>query len=381
MKCSNCLRIVVLIGCLLGSVVSCKEVKKQTEYVPEVSVSKPEVRDVTEYLYFTGNTKSPQSVEFRARVSGVLTGVYFKDGDFVKAGDVLFEIEPETYESRWRLSQAAVTGAEGELMRANLEYQRQVDLAKSSAASISDVDRWRAQKVTAQAKLDEAKASEKIASIQYSYTKIIAPFDGRMDRVFVDKGNLVGVGDATLLSVIRKTDPMYAYFPINEKDLAYARKVRRQLKESLKDVDESLVPIELEVEGESGYPNQGVLDFGATSVDEKTGSLLLRGSFVNPTTATGPKLLPGMFVRTRIPLQLRKGAFLVPERVVGTDQQRRFVYVVDGAGIVGMKTVEVGHLVGEMRVILSGVQPDDMVITNGIQRVQPGAKVTTKAQR
>ena len=369
----------LILTILLLSISACEK-KPQQQASPDllVTVSKPTVKDVTEYLYFTGNTQSPQTVEFRARVSGTLTKIYFKDGDLVKAGDPLFEIEPDTYAAKLALADSAIKGAQAELLRATVEYARQSEMVKQSATSMSDVDKWRAQRDSAQAALDEAKSNYDLAKIQFGYTKIVAPFDGRMDRSMVDLGNLVGASEATQLSVIRKIDPMYAYFNINEKDLARVRTIRLQDADQAANTNRTSAVVELATEGDTDYTMKGLFDFGATSVDPSTGSLLLRATFDNPRTGNIPKLITGMYVRLRVPIQIIKNAILVPERILGVNQDSRFALVVNDQGIAEQRPLQVGPLDGDMRVISSGLSADDWVIVAGGQRVRPGMKVNTQ---
>lgn len=351
---------------------ACHEAAQQQIAAPQVTATKPVVRTALEYLDFTGNLQSPESVDLRARVSGYLQQISFKDGDFVKKGDVLFVIEPEPYAAKLASAKAAVTGAQADLLRAQTEYNRQVELVKQRAVSASDVDKWRAQRDSAQASLDEANANVQLAQIQYDYTHVTAPFDGRVDRHMVDLGNLVGAGEATLLTVIRKTDPMYAYFSMNEKDLARARAVRHEMKMRGEVTDELAVPIELRTEGETGYPHKGVLNFAATAVDSSTGSLLMRGEFKNEMTGTGPMLAPGMYAQIRMPLHLIKDAILIPEQAIGIDQGGRFVFVVNDKNIAEQRAVQVGMLESGMRLITGNLKADEWVVTNGTQRVRPG---------
>lgn len=341
--------------------------------VPEVTVTQPVKQPVTDYLEFTGNAQASEMVQLEARVSGFLTKVNFKDGDWVKRGDLLFEIEPEPYAAKLTLAQAAIVAADAELLRANIEYNRQADLAKQKAVAVSEVDKWRAQRDSAQAKLDQAKSEVVLAQIELGYTQVRAPFDGRVDRRLKDPGNLVGVGGPTLLTTIYRMDPIYAYFSINEKDLVKVRKPRMQ-------IDAEKLKVFGGIEGEEGYPHEGVLDFGSSALDPSTGTLLLRAVFDNPPFALMPKILPGMFLRLRIPVSQREQAVMVPDRSVGVDQSGRFVLVVTKEGIVDKKPVKTGVLQSGLRVIDEGLAGDEAIIVSGFQQARPGSKVKAVEQ-
>ena len=356
-----CLSAVVLLAACGG-----KEAPK-TVPVPEVTVVQPSIEAVTDYLEFTGNAQASDMVELRARVSGFLTKVSFRDGEIVKAGDLLFEIEPEPYAAKLKLAEAQVIAAQAELQRANLEYNRQSELVKQKAVAVSEVEKWKAGRDAAQAKLDEARAQLELAKIQLGYTQIRAPFDGRIDRALKDPGNLVGVNEATLLSTIYRMNPIYAYFSINEKDFV---KVRRPPEEGSKPIEVSLAS-----EGEQGYPHVGSIDFGSSALDESTGTLLLRGVFDNPPFGVMPTILPGRFVRLQVPIKQRPSAVLIRERAVGVDQSGRYVLTVNAEGVVDKKPVKVGALVKGQRVVEEGLKGDEAVIVRGMQQARPGSKV------
>jgi RND family efflux transporter MFP subunit len=336
--------------------------------IPEVTTALPVKQPVTDYLEFTGNAQGSAVVDLKARVSGFLTKVNFQDGDLVKEGDLLFEIEPEPYAAGVKLAQAQVGSAQAELQRATLEYNRQLELIKKNAVSVSEVEKWKAQRDAMQASLEKSQAQLEQAQIEYGYTQIKAPFDGRVDRRLKDTGNLVGAGEATLLTTIYRTNPIYVYFSINEKDLV---KVRRP---KTKNSVEKQV-IYAEIEGEEGFPHKGRVDFGATAVDTSTGTLLLRAVLENPRFGMMPKILPGMFVRLRAPVAERPEAILVPDRSIGMDQSGRFVLAAGQGDVVDKKPVKTGALVGSLRVIEEGLNGDERIIVSGMQQARPGSRV------
>lgn len=353
----------------------CKD--EENKYVapppPKVTVSHPLVQPLTEYLEMTGNTQAIATVQLTARVEGYLTHIGFKDGDVVKKDTTLFVIEQPPYQAKVDLAEAAVASSEAKLLRATQEYKRQQQLIKQNATSQSEVEKWQAQQDAARAALDEAKANLEIAKINLGYTVIKAPFPGRIDRHLVDIGNLVGQGQATLLSTIYRLDPIYAYFNINEKDLV--RGMAKDMEDGKRDM--APFPVDLAIEGEQGYPHTGRLDFAATALDSSTGTLLLRGIFDNPLDSGGiPQMLPGMFVRVRIPIDTVPDALFVSERALGVDQAGPYVLVVNDKNVVEQRTVRVGSREHGMRAVREGLKKGDWVVVNGIQRARPGAVVT-----
>jgi len=348
---------------------------EQKLQAPKVVVAQPEKRIVTGQIVLTGNTQAAQIVQLTARVGGFLKSVNFQDGDIVNEGDTLFVIEPEPYEAKVKLAEASVSFAEAELNRASLEFQRQLDLAKKKATSQSEVEKWQTSQNSALAKLNEAKANLDLARINLGYTQIKAPFAGKMDRRLKDPGSLVGVSEATVLSTIVRVDPIYAYFNVNEKDLVKIRAQKNAAEVAA--TEKKTVAVFLAIEGEQGFPHQGRLDFASVNLDPGTGTMLLRASFENPRIADGALILPGMFVRLRIPSTQGKEALVVPEKALGTSQSGRTVLVVNSDNIVVQKTVKAGGLQDDgMRVIEEGLNGEEWIVVDGLMRARPGFPVT-----
>ena len=368
-------RILLLVTCLLSGCGRKNEAKHETG-IPEVTVIKPKVQEVTEYLDLTGSMQSVQSAELRARVSGYLKSIRFSDGDFVTEGQLLFVIEQEPYQARLKLAQANVASAEAALVRSTLEYQRQVELLKKRATAEAQVESWRAERDAAQANLDQARANTDLAAIDLSYTEVTAPFDGRVDRHLVDPGNLVGSGQSTVLAVISRLDPIYAYFTVNEQEVLRVRAARRERGQT--NYREQPVPVYLAVAGEQGYPHQGVVDYVATSLEPSTGTLQVRAVFRNPRVTWPPILQPGMYVRLRIPVTTDRNALVVPEEALGVNQGQRFILVVNDENVVEQRQVEPGTREDGMRQIKKGLSAEDSIVLSGIQRARPGSKVTPK---
>jgi RND family efflux transporter MFP subunit len=369
---------VILALALLGGCGQ-KENKFAPPPPPQVTVSRPLEKPVTDYLELTGNTQAVDQVELQARIEGFLTSIHFKDGDFVRKGDLLFIIEQRQYQAKLEEAQGRLAAAEALVLRANQEYERQVGLLAENATSKSEVERWKAQRDAAQASVEEAKGNLELAKINLGYTRVMAPFDGRMDRHLVDPGNLVGAGKPTPLAYLTRLDPIYAYFSVNERDLIRVMEERRR---EGKTMAQLTYPVYLGIAGEEGYPHEGRLDFASSTVDPNTGTLLLRGIFSNPRVGTAaPRLLAGMFARIRIPVDVRDRALLVSERALGADQGGRYLLVVNDQNVVEQRSVKVGALIEGMRVIEEGLKGDEWVVVDGIQRARPGAKITPVQQQ
>lgn len=362
---AQALLVVLLVGC-----------DQNNTYVPpppaSVTVGNPVKQTVTNSIEVTGSTQSSNTVNLVARVTGYLQSVNFKDGSFVKKGDLLFVIEPAPYEANVRLAEATVEQQQATLTQATAEYARQQRLIKQNATSVSQVENWRAQRDAARAAIDEAKANLDLARINLSYTRIEAPFDGRIGRHLVDPGNLVGPGGSTQLATIDQLAPMFVYFNVDEQNVLNLRARLRAEAKTLADVE----PIKLGIglQNETGYPHEATLDFVASDVDQSTGTLQGRGVIANQDYV----FLPGMFVRVRVPVGITDNALLVPDRAVGIDQRGHYLLVVNGDDVVAQRTVQIGALYDGMRVVEQGLTANDRVVIDGLQRAIPGSKVTPR---
>jgi len=335
---------------------------------PKVTVANPVQQPVTNYLEITGNTAAVNSVDLVARVQGFLQEIHYRDGDFVKQGTVLFTIEPEPYQVKLDQAKAAEDGAAATLRQAEAEYQRQSQLASRDFASKSTLDQALATRDSGKANLVQAQTNTRIAEINLSYTKVMAPFDGIVTARLVSVGELVGTSPTQLATIIQ-LDPIWVNFNISEQDVLRVRaEMRRQ---GLTPADLKKVPVEVGLQSETGYPHKGLLDYAAPALNVATGTLPVRGIFQNADRA----LLPGNFVRVRVPVQQVPQALLVPEAALGSDQGGRYVLVVNGDNVVEQRKVGVGQIVGEMRVIESGLKQDDRVVVTGLIRAIPGEKV------
>jgi len=365
--------ILILTVLIFGVLSGCSE---KNEYVeppaPEVTVSKPLVKNVTEYLKFTGTAKAIEEIDIRARVEGFLENLHFEDGAYIKKGQLLFTIDPKPYKAAVENARGRLGRHQAQLERAEREYQRNLTLFKQNAASEANVVKWKSEMEESKAAVVSAQAALDKARLDLGYCTIRSPIAGRISRRKVDVGNLVGAGEFTLLTTIRQGSPIYAYFSINERDLLRVMKMARQ--EGIPADNPDKIVLELGLANETGFPHKGHLDYADSTVDPKTGTLELRGVFPNP----GPPyiILPGLFVRLRLPVAERENALLVTERALGLDQGGRYLLVVNNENKVEQRHVKIGALRDGMRVIEDGLKPEDSVVVKGIQRAIPGAKVT-----
>jgi RND family efflux transporter MFP subunit len=342
---------------------------------PKVEVATPAQKSITRYLDATGNTAPIKSVDLVARVQGFLQSINYQDGTFVNKGATLFTIEPETYELQLKQAQAAESGGRATLKQAEADFNRQTVLVQRDAVSQSTLDVSTATRDNAQASRRQAELSTKLAEINYSYTNVVAPFDGIVSAHLVSVGELVGVGSPTQLATIVALDPIYVNFNVNEQDVLRIREEARRRGITVEELRQ--LPVEVGLQTEDGYPHKGKLDYISPTLNQATGTLAVRGLFANPDR----KLLPGSFVRVRVPFGEQKNALLVPDVALGSDQGGRYVLVVNGENVVERRKVQTGPLEGDLRVIESGLKPDDRVITAGLLRAIPSQKVDPQLQK
>lgn len=338
---------------------------------PEVTVATPVVRDVTLFAEFVGTTQARESVDVRARVQGYLEKMAFEPSSFVRKGDLLFVIEPGPYQARRDRAAAGLESAEAGLRRADSDLDRLEQAVKTNAVSQQEVTRARAERDQASAALLEAEAVLTTAEIELGYTTVTSPINGMVSRNYVDIGNLVGAGEATLLATVRRIDPIYAFFDIDEPFFAQLLEARGGHR-SPGQGDE--VPATLVV-NETGLEIEGKVDAVDNTVDPATGTIQARAVFPNPDA----KVFPGFFVRVRLPGESLGDAVLVEETAIGTDLGGRFLMVVGADNVVEKRYIEPGPLEqDQMRVVLEGLGPGESYITVGLQRARPGMPVTPK---
>ncbi len=337
---------------------------------PKVSVATPTQEKVTRYLEANGSLAAVNTADLVARVSGFVESVNYADGDFVKKGTLLFTIEPDPYKVKAEQAKAAEVAAQANLKLAQVTLDRQADLVAKQATTQANYDQALAQRDSAQSSLDQAQANTRLASINYDYTQVMAPFDGLVTARQVSVGQYVGASATpTVLATIVQTDPIYVNFTVNEQDVLRARAEMAQRGVTREDLKK--LPVEVALQDEPGYPRTGTLDYIAPNINPSTGTLAVRGLMQNHDRA----LLPGYFARVRVPAETIEQALLVPEAAIGADQGGRYVLVVDAENVVEQRKVEVGPASGDKRVIESGLKPDDRVVVAGILRAIPGQKV------
>jgi RND family efflux transporter MFP subunit len=338
-------------------------------------VAKPIAQSVIDYLEFTGNTAATDSVSLVARVEGFLESVHFVDGSRIKKGALLFTIQQDQYKAQLLQAQAQVAAQKAALWHAQRELARYTNLLKQDAATQTDVDHWQYEKDSSQAALIGAEAQVVLAKLNLDYTTIRAPFDGRIGRHLVNPGNLVGpTGQESQLAQIDSIDPIYVYFTINERDLL--RIVAKNKSLTSKDLATRKIPVEFELSNETDYPHLGVLDFASIAVSSTTGTLQLRGIFSNHDST----ILPGLFVRVRVPAAVSRNALMVPGDAVSFDQQGEYLLVVNDKNLVERRAVILGPQVGSMQAIEQGLGPDDLVIVEGLLQAIPGRTVTPQQE-
>jgi len=343
---------------------------------PKVAVANPVVRNVTRYANFTGKTASVASVEIRARVQGWLQKRHFEDGQLVRKGEVLFTIDPREYEAAVQQAEAELLNAKTALAFAENDLARREKAFAENAISELDLLRSRAERDKALARVAAAEAELEKARISLSYCTIRTPITGKTSRRLVDVGNLVGAGEPTLLTTVTQIVPIFAYFNVSERDVNRLLQHMAELRETLgTDVLSNpgdTVPVELGTATEAGYPHHGTLDFVDNRVDPETGTMEARALFPNHDVL----LLPGIFVRIRVPSEEMEDALLIPEAATAMDQQGRYVLVVNERNVVERRSITVGPREGELVVALEGLSPDDRVVVNGLLNARPGSEVT-----
>jgi RND family efflux transporter MFP subunit len=342
---------------------------------PKVDVAVPVQRSFTRYLEATGNTAAIKNVDLVARVQGFLQSINYQDGAFVKEGTSLFTIEPETYKLKLEQAQAAETGAQATVRQAEADFKRQQELVQRQAVSQATLDTSTSTRDNAQASLLQAQVNTKIAAVNYGYTNVTAPFDGVVSAHLVAVGELVGVSSPTQLATIVALDPIWVNFNVNEQDVLRIREEARRRGMTQDDLRQ--IPVEVGLQTETGFPHQGKLDYAATTLNQSTGTLPVRGVLPNSDRA----LLPGFFVRVRVPVDQVQSALFVPDVALGSDQSGRYLLVVNGENIVEQRKVRVGPLEGELRVIEEGLKADDRVVTAGLLRAIPGQKVDPQLKK
>jgi RND family efflux transporter MFP subunit len=344
---------------------------------PTVAVSQPVQREIVEWDEYTGRFDAVETVEMRARVSGHLTEVRFKDGQRVKKGDLLFVIDQRPFERALEQARAELFAATTKVENANLDIVRGKPLVERQIISGKSFDDRMSIVRDAQAAVKVAEAKIKSAELDLSFSSIDSPITGRISRTLVTAGNWISAGSAsgaTLLTTIVSQDPIYIYFDVNENNyIKYKRLTERGVSSGAADLG---APIEVALPDERGFPHKARLDFLDNRLDQGTGTLRARGIMANPSELFSP----GLFARVRVTGSPPYSAVLLPDDAIGTDQTNKFVYVVGEDGTVARRNIKLGPLYEGMRVVREGVTAEEWVIIRGLQRARPGVKVTPKRE-
>jgi multidrug efflux system membrane fusion protein len=335
---------------------------------PAVGVAPVAERELADQVELTGRIAAVESVEVRPRVSGYLEAPRFAAGALVEKEQVLFQIDSRWHKATLEQREAEVQNAEAKLASAESENARAGGLLETRAISAEEAEARSSRLREAKAQLAAARAARESAALDLEYTTIRSPIKGRISRALVTEGNFVsGIPAAnTLLATIVSVDPLYVYADLDEEHFLRFEGLRLQHGSG-----EEALKIELGLAGEAGYPRAARLESIDNRVDAGTGTMLLRG-LVDNTDGT---IVPGMYARLRVPLDVKGLSLLVDERAIGTDQNQRFVLVVDGEGKAQYRRVELGPREGGERVIKSGLVAGERVIVTGLQKVRPGMPV------
>jgi membrane fusion protein, multidrug efflux system len=347
----------------------------------EVTVSKPLVQEVTEALEFTGATAPTESVDVRPRVAGFLERVHYQAPAKVKQGDLLFTIDSRPFKNSLDAKLSALEATKAHLVKAEFDATKLERLRADGQAAEDEYVKAISTRDALRADISRENAEIEQAKLELGWCQVTAPISGRISRNQADPGNIVQA-DTTVLAKIVSDETIYLYFDASERDVLMIRERGRQrlaaegktMKEQ-PSLQELKPPVFLGLMTEKGYPHEGVLDYSAPEVDTSTGTIQVRGRFAN----TDGMLLPGLFVRVRLPISKPAPALVVTERALGLDQEQRYVLTVNARNVVEYRPAKVGVLVEGMRVIEDGLRADEWVIVNGLQRVRPG--VTVAPQR
>jgi RND family efflux transporter MFP subunit len=353
-------------------VVACSRQQAPEPPPSKVTVAHPIEHELTDWDEYTARLEAVDSVEVRARVSGYLESVHFREGSLVKKGDLLFEIDPRPYEAQLRRAEGDLELAQSRVNLAQKNLARVAYLIKSQAMSKEEAETRAAVLRQAEAGVQAAQAAVDAAKLDVEFTRITAPVSGRVSRKFVTEGNLINGGtgtQGTLLTTIVSLDPLHVYFEANERDyLKYMRLAKSGARPSSRDFKN---PVFVGTADEQGFPHEGYMDFVDNQIDRGTGTIQGRAIVPNPDGL----LAPGLFVRLRLIGSGKYKAILIPDEAIQSDQAQKFVWVVDDQNRVRYRQIKIGTLHDALRVVSEGLTPADRVIIHGVQRARPDAVV------
>jgi len=369
-------RLVALLLLLAPALMACGDSQPPGPPPPSVTVAKPVKQTVVDQDEYVGRFLAVDSVEVRARVSGTLDAVHFKDGQMVNKGDLLFTIDRRPFQNALDQARANLLQAQSNLVFAETDLARAQQLVRDKAIPEQVFDQRAQAKRNAEASVAANQAAVRQAELDLEFTELRAPITGRIGDRRVSPGNLVtGGAGATLLATIVSTDPIRFEFTFDEASLL---RYDRLVKQGGADVTTRglSLPVKLRLIDEPDFRHEGGMDFVDNVIDRSTGTIRGRAVFANPTAL----FIPGMFARVQIPASPPHEALLVPDAAIGADQARKFVYVVGPDNTVKQAYVTLGLVTGGLRVIQEGLTPDARVVVNGLMRVRPGVKVTPQEE-
>lgn len=354
---------------IIFSMTACEKKKPQPQ-IPEVSVITLQTQEALLTTELPGRTSPYRMAEIRPQVSGIILKRYFTEGSNVKAGDVLYQIDPAPYKATYDNIRASLSRAEASLQSIKAKYERYQELIKVNAISKQEFDDVKAQYEQTLSEIEALKAQLRAAQINLGYTKITAPISGRIGKSNVTEGALVTAYQQMELTRIQQLDPIYVDIPQSTKEL---RELERKLAEGrLKYAGKEQNEVKLILEDGTIYPLEGILQFKDVTVDPTTGSVILRAIFPNPKGV----LLPGMFVRAVIREGVNKQAILIPQQAVFRDPKGNpFVYIVDRENKVQIRPIKVDRAIADKWLVSEGLQPSEQVIVEGFQKIMPGVAV------
>ncbi|GAB6142258.1 efflux RND transporter periplasmic adaptor subunit [Methylosoma difficile] len=335
---------------------------------PSIVASQPLQKDIVEWDEYTGRLQAVESVDIRARVSGYLQQIGFKDGGKVKKGDLLFVVDPRPYMAQLHQAKAELDRATSRLELAQNDVQRAQRLQKEQAISEEEYDTRSKNVVQASASVEAATAAVELAQLNVDFTHIRAPIAGRISRKLITEGNLVSA-DATVLATIVSVDPIHVYIDADERSVLKYR--RLSIEGKRKSARDFKIPLEMALIDEKDYPHQGYIDYVDPEINPATGTIRARGVFANADDLFGA----GMFARVRIPGSGNYQALLISDRAIAMDQGKQFVMVVNKDNRAEYRPIQTGRSHEGLRIITAGLTVDDWVITNGLQFVRPGVEV------
>ncbi|WP_434627606.1 efflux RND transporter periplasmic adaptor subunit [Pseudomonas sp. Z6-14] len=331
--------------------------------LPQVQVMTAVTRDVIDWQSYTGRLVATDTVVIKPLVAGTLVSVHFKDGALLRKGDLMFEIDPRPYAATLQQAQAALVAARSMSLFAQKELQRYEHLITSNAIAKTDLDKRIQSANEAQARVNEALARVELARLDLEHTRILAPFDGRASRVEVTPGNIVDVGErSTALTNLVSISPIYADFDVDEQ--TFLRYLGNR-------PAGDPVPVMLGLAHEEGYPRKGNLSSLDNRLDTRSATIRVRATFDN----SNGELRPGLFARVLLPGSASRSATLVEDSAIGTDQDKKYVLVVDAEGRVQYRQVKPGIRQGALRVIDQGIAPEEQVVVSSLHLATPGSQV------